>query len=196
MKICSAFLGLLAVATTACSNPFPFGPGRVEIELEQASVMAVEHATLFPGSQRDVEAPERREALRLLISSATDLQTYFKDQDTQLQVRCAVDGNLNRKSYTGFALGPVPEKSSDRNGANAIPPSSYRYTIYAFIDLEADDVQYEGGKPASKLDLKTETFGSLKCHLLGVTKAPVLFPVLMTSLLRPAHSRLCYARRT
>jgi hypothetical protein len=160
----------------ACSNPLPFGPGRVAINLDRAEVLDVDHATLFPGSPKDPAAPERREALRLVISSQTELLTYFEEWDRQVQVRCAVDGNLNRKSYSGFAIGPLPEGQGTSIGSNATVHKPYRYTVYAFIDLKADDVQYEGGKPASTLNLKTETFGSLKCHLLGVTKAPVLFP--------------------
>jgi hypothetical protein len=176
MIVRCTLLVLLSVAIAACSNPLPFGPGRVEIKLDQAAVLAVEHSTLFPDSSRDPAAPARREVLRLVISSKTELLSYFKERDRQVQVRCAVDGNRSGKSYSGFALGPVPERRLHLNSTNAALQPPYRYTIYAFIDLKAEDVQYKGGKPAGSLDLKKEAFGTLKCHLLGVTKAPVLLP--------------------
>jgi hypothetical protein len=173
MKITCVLVGAVLLAITACSNPLPFGPGRVEIKLDQAFIRAVPHEVLFPGSLRDRDVPKQRNAVVLVISSQTELLSYFKRQDRQLQVRCAVEGNSSNRTYQGFALDPVPEHTFRSNSASQ---SLYRYTIYSFIDLEADDVAYERGKPATGLDLKTASFASLKCHLLGVIAAPALFP--------------------
>jgi hypothetical protein len=52
----------------------------------------------------------------------------------------------------------------------------HHYTIYAFIDLIAEDHEFQDGKPVTTLNLKVDHFESLRCHLLGVTMAPVIFP--------------------
>jgi hypothetical protein len=159
---------LLALGIVGCSNPLPFGPGRVAINLDEAKVLLVDRATLFPGSPASADSPKQRESLELVISSRTELLEYFAKWDRHVQVRCSVEGNLNGRSYKGFAFKPVLKRPG--------PSKSYQYTIYAFIDLQADDIEYVAGRPATTFDLRTERFESLKCHLLGVTKAPVLFP--------------------
>lgn len=163
-----AFLALLAPAIVGCSNPLPFGPGRVAISLDQAKVLVVDHATLFPNSPKGPKVPDQHEALQLVISSETELLGYFAEWNRQVRVRCAVEGNANGKSYSGAALGPVPEVRQ--------PSKPYRYIIYSFIGLKANDVQYERGSPATTLNLRTDAFETLRCHFVGVTKAPVLFP--------------------
>ncbi|MEG3158229.1 hypothetical protein ACKVMH_10125 [Lysobacter zhanggongensis] len=152
---------LLALATVSCSG------GRVAVTLDHTSIRVIDHATLFPESPDPHPDRPSRQVLQLNISSQTDLLKYFGDRHTQLQVRCSVDGNTNGRAYNGFAIGPIPE------GKGAIP---HRYTIYSFIGLEADEAQYENGKPASTLNLKADRFQALKCHLIGVQKAPVPFP--------------------
>jgi len=163
-----SLLTLLAVGIVGCSNPLPFGPGRVAINLDQAKVLLVDRATLFPESPARSGSPKQREALELVISSRTELLEYFAEWDRYVQVRCSVEGNLNGRSYTGFASEPILKKTG--------PSKPYQYTIYAFIDLKAEDTEYVAGRPATTFDLRTERFESLDCHLLGVTKAPVLFP--------------------
>ena len=162
---------LLALSAVACTNPLASGPGRVVVKLDQAAIQLVPHSTLFPESSNKSGAP--REALRLSISSQTDLLKYFQEWQRHLQVRCSVDGNVNGRAYKGFAIDLIPENEELPHPTTL---NRYHYTIYAFIDLEADDVEYKGGKPATTLDLKTERFDSLRCHLIGVEKAPVLFP--------------------
>lgn len=131
-----ALLGLLALFISACSNPLSFGPGRVDINLVDVAVLSVDHETLFPGHRKDPATPATREALRLVISSQTELLNYFKEWDRQVQVRCAVDVADNGRSYSSFALGPLPENQAVENPTNS--PQPYRYTIYAFIDLAAN----------------------------------------------------------
>lgn len=159
---------LLALGITACSNPLPFGPGRVAINLDQVRVRLVDHAVLFPESLTRSGSPNRREALELVISSRTELLGYFAEWDRQVQVRCSVEGNLNGRSYKVVAPAPVLKKPG------SLKP--YQYTIYAFVDLKAKDTEYVEGRPATTFDLRTDRFESLQCHFLGVIKAPGLFP--------------------
>lgn len=164
----TSLCALLALGIVGCSNPLPVGPGRVDINLDQVEVLLADQASLFPGSSTRSGSPSRREALELVISSRTELLEYFAEWNRQVQVRCSVEGNLNGRSYADVAVFPVTKKPA--------LSKSYQYTIYAFIDLKAEDTQYVSGRPAATFDLRTERFESLKCHLLGVTKAPGLFP--------------------
>jgi hypothetical protein len=159
---------LSAMGIAGCSNPLPVGPGRVDINLQQVKVLLVDHAKLFPGAPQRSGLSDPRAALELTISSPTELLRYFAEWDRQVQVRCSVDGNLNGKSYLGVTTKPVLKTPG--------PSKQYEYTVYAFIDLKADDSEYKAGRPATTLDLRTESFEALKCHFLGVTMAPVLFP--------------------
>jgi hypothetical protein len=52
----------------------------------------------------------------------------------------------------------------------------YRYTVYAFLDLKADDETYVNGKPRGTLDLTTQRFRSLQCFVIGVTMFALIFP--------------------
>lgn len=149
----------LALAAVSCTG------GRVPVTLDQASIRAIDHATLFPDSPEAQHDRTLRQVLQLKISSQTDLLKYFEERDTQLQVRCSVEGNTDGRKYNGFAIGPIPEKA----GGGTL---THRYTIYSFIDLEADDVRYESGSPTSAFNLRSAQFDALKCHLLGVVKAP------------------------
>ena len=158
---------LLAIFATSCTNPFSVGPGRVNISLDNASVGLVESSILSP--QFESSGPFKREVLRLEISSKTDLLKYFSDYDREIQVRCSVDGNRDGRKYSGLAVGPIAEGYQMRSGR-------YRYKIYSFVVLHAKAVEYEGGKPVKTISLKTSDYEALRCHLLGVTKAPVLFP--------------------
>jgi hypothetical protein len=163
-----ALIALLALGIVGCSNPFPVGPGRVAIKLDQVKLSSIDPATLRTRAPARAATADRREALELTISSRTELLRYFAGWNRQVQVRCAVEGNENGKRYEDFPLHPIPKTNS--------ASTSYQYTIYAFIDLKAHDIEYKNGRPATTLDLKTERFETLRCHLLGVTMAPVLFP--------------------
>jgi hypothetical protein len=170
----------LSAAAASCTNLMSFGPGRVTVALEYAAVQTVDHIVLFPkslGEQVNVNRPSRQ-AIRLNISSGTNLLKYFKDWDRQLQVRCSVVGSANGRAYSGFAVGPFPDTIKDAELATLQRPAEpkHHYTIYAFIDLVAEDDEYNSGKLATTLNLKSDRFEALACHLLGVTKAPVLFP--------------------
>jgi len=172
-------LSLMSVVVASCASPLPFGPGRVAVTLEETNIRVVENDALFPefvGKQAD-RTP--RQVVQFRISSQTDLPKYFKDWDRQLQVRCSVEGNNNGRKYDSFGVGPLPEGGPQNSGDNSgqvTPKSKHYYTIYAFIDLIAEDHQFQDGNPATTLNLKVDHFESLRCHLLGVTMAPVIFP--------------------
>jgi hypothetical protein len=171
-------LALLSIATVSCSNPLPFGPGRVEVALEDASVRMVAHETLFPESTNAKLRHVPRQVVQFRISSRTDLLKFFEDGHRQLQTRCAVDGSANGKAYNSVGYGPLAEGSEHGAASRGLTskPETYYYAVYSFVDLEADDREYKDGKPATTLDLKVDRFDALNCHLLGVEKAPVLFP--------------------
>ena len=166
-------LMLVALSTTSCTNPLGFGPGRVAITLDAAFVHPVHETAIWPEAGNRPAGPEFRELVELRISSEVDLLKYFEDRDRLVTTRCSVDGNRNGHSYSAWptSLVPIVEPGNASGAARR-----HRYRVYAFIDLEASDEQYERGKPASTLNLRTETFDALRCHVIGVQKAPVLFP--------------------
>jgi hypothetical protein len=160
-------LALLSIAAVSCSNPFSTGPGRVAVSLEEASVRTIENEALFPHISANVKHVQRQ-VIQFRISSRTDLLKYFEDWQRLVQVRCSVDGSANGRAYRDSGYGPRLE----RVGQDGV----YHYLVYAFVDLTAWDVEREGGKPATTLDLTVDRFESLGCHIIGVQKAPVLFP--------------------
>lgn len=159
-------------------NPFPFG--RIEVSLDQVAIRDIPHAELFQDEHADAGLRPSTETVALDISSETDLFEYFQREEDQLQVRCSVHGNANGRKYSATGRPSLPRHPPTRpeggapsdNGA----PTRYNYTRYAFIDLKADDVVYQGGKPASTLGLKTESFESLRCHVVGVSLGSLLWP--------------------
>lgn len=50
------------------------------------------------------------------------------------------------------------------------------YTVYGFLELTAEDEKYVDGKPRGTFDLSSQEFSSVGCFVVGVTKAPVIFP--------------------
>jgi hypothetical protein len=133
----------------------------VAITLEEARIEAVPLSEIFRSSPMDAAAASsRRHVLRMLISSDTDLEDYFKDW--QLQVRCRVEGAGNGRHYQSSGWGPYVERPQ------AAAPGKHVYSIYSFVDLDADDVEYDKGKPVSTLELDSQRFDRMGCHLIGV----------------------------
>lgn len=176
--------GLVCLVVSACSNPLPFGPGRVEVAVETVGVQRVTRGVLLPRSD-----PEWRNratnVIRFDLSSRADLVRYFADWDRQVQTRCSVYGAEDGRSYTGFAVGSLQEgidismRGTRTNETAHLAPDStghYRYTVYAFLDLTADDEEYVDGKPRGTFDLASQRFSSVGCFIVGVAKAPVIFP--------------------
>jgi hypothetical protein len=180
----SPLLALCLVTISGCVNPFPVGPGRVQVQLDTASVQRVTRGTLLPGSD-----PEWRNrdttVVRFDFSSTTNLVRYFDDWDRDVHTRCFVNAAEDGRRYSGFAIGPLQDgvdisflgahrkETIDRDPDSA---GRYRYTVYALLDLKADDEQYVDGKPRGTFDLASQRFRDVSCFVIGVTKAPVIFP--------------------
>jgi hypothetical protein len=123
--------------------------------------------------------------IRFDLSSRENLFRYFEDWDRMVQTRCFVDGAEDGRSYRGLALGPLQDgidismRGSHRKEALDRGPDSagkYWYTVYAFINLTADDRKYVDGKPRGTLDLTSQRFSSVSCFIIGVQMAPLIFP--------------------
>jgi hypothetical protein len=182
VSVALTLFGLAAIY--GCANPFPFGPGRIEVELENAAVQRLTRGELLPRSDpawRDRPV----DVIRFDLSSDENLARYFEDWDRLVQTRCFVEGAQDGRSYADFAVGPLQEGidismlGRRRNEARDLAPDSagkYRYTVYAFLDLRADDRKYVDGKPRGTFDLASQQFSSVGCFIIGVTKAPVIFP--------------------
>jgi len=108
MHLRAVLLTMLCLVA-ACSNPFQYGPGRVDLELQSVTVQTVEHRVLFGDTKYAQAKRPAREVVHFKVSSRTDLLQYFREWEREIQVRCSVDGNLNGRSYQGFALGPFQE---------------------------------------------------------------------------------------
>src|SRR5262245_45441555 len=175
--------GFVALTMSACTNPLSFGRGRFKVALEDVQLQRVPQATLFPPGRFE-RAPDRdRETMLIRFSSSIDLFEYFASWQRMIQVRCYVEGAANRRTYSSFGLGPY-ERGVDisrlRRGDTGPPPSGndgrHLYSTYAFIDLVAHDEVYEDGVPRSELHLDKDRWSRISCYVIGVTKAPVLFP--------------------
>ena len=178
----AVLVGCLCLA--ACESPLPFGPGRARITLERATVLQVESNVLFPefkGLTENLSSPKQHWALRMQGHADRDLNEFF--EGWQLQVRCTVEGAADGRSYRAVATGPrtavsvVGTSSGTSQSTNiAGQKPSFNFVIDTFVDLTAQDEEYVNGRPRSTLNLRTATFEKLSCYILGVTKAPVLFP--------------------
>ena len=154
-------LPLFALAATSC------GGARVAVSLDAASVRAFEHAEVFGQPPTSPSQPPTRDALRLELSSSTELFESFRQQESQLQVRCRVEGGSTGRSYEAIGIGLRPHGRDD---------TAHRYVVYTFIDLEADDRRHEAGRPATTLDLRTASLDALSCRLVGARKWLGPFP--------------------
>lgn len=152
--------------------------------LDAVTVERVTRGALLPDSDPDWRNVPAN-VVRFDLSSETNLARYFDDWDRMLQPRCAVKGAEDGRHYRGFTVGPLQEgvdismRGPHRKEALAFTADAtgkYRYTLYAFLDLKADDQQYVDGKPRGTLDLSSQRFRSLQCFVIGVTMAPVIFP--------------------
>ena len=184
MRSAIAVTVLCSVVVSGCANPLPFGPGRVEVTLEKAAVQTITRGALWPDS--DPDSPDQpTNLIRFDLSSKKNLIRYFEDWDRMVQTRCFVDGAEDGRSYSGFAVGPLQEgidismRGRRRKEAIDLGPDSdgkYWYSVYAFIDLTADDQKYVDGKPRGTFDLTSQRFSRVGCFIIGVQMAPVIFP--------------------
>ena len=170
------FLPLIAcIAGASCSNPLPYGPGRVEVFLTDVTVVKS-----TPAFVRGVHVG--KPSVRLAFSSPTDLASFFNQWDRQIQTRCKVTGAEGGGQFNAPAVGPffethdISERGAPGHRSVRNVTAPYRYTAFSFFDLRASDTVYEMGRPRSTFDLTSQRFERLECFVIGVTKAPVLFP--------------------
>jgi hypothetical protein len=176
---------MLTIALTSCNNdPFRAGWVRLAVTLEDAKVERVPYETLF-GRPRSFGSSADYEAIVVRFSSPTDLYDYFREAGKAIQVRCWVDGSSAGDSFGGFGVGPFEHgidisRLRRRNADEAVlaPRSDGRhgYTAYVFINLTADSREYKNGSPAMHLDLRTDSWSRIGCHVIGVEMVPLPFP--------------------
>ena len=173
-------LALGYVILGGCVNPLPFGPGRVTVVTEDIRIAKVSDRTLF-GEMISQSAPIRSlEVIQFDLSSDADFHSYFEGR--QIQVRCTVDHNLDPSRITN-GYGPY-NNGVDLSSSPMIRPKDlvltprahdgrFSYLVYAFVDLSATRLIDHSFR---QFPLETMEFSELSCFVIGVTKAPVLFP--------------------
>jgi hypothetical protein len=165
----------LACLLSACTNPLPFGPGRVKVKLENAELVSVPESILFQrllGSAH--ESAKRRDTIQFTFTSETDLLDYFRERIVQF--RCNVDG-ARLRNQSNWGSGPYYEGTHlsllPRDAVPETVEGAYHYSAYAFVDFAASE-DVEGSSHFTPLD--ELQFTQLSCFIIGVDKAPVIFP--------------------
>ena len=149
---------------------------RVRITVESTRIEPVSERLLF-GTMVSESAPLRQmEVLVFEVSSDSDIRTIFENR--QIQVRCEVDGKGDSRGYGPFDGDfdlSTPRKSvrADRIGKPVRSDGRYAYTIYAFTSLSATTL-IDGRFVNTPLE--SINFSKLSCFIIGVEKAPVVFP--------------------
>lgn len=167
-------VSLTCLFAGACVNPLPFGPGRVHLRQENVQLAAVPESVLFQPSGLAKTSNKQRDAVRFDFSSEVDLRHYFRDRI--IQTRCEVVGGKLAKQ-SNWASGPYYEGTH----LSLLPPEvqlkavdgKYHYSAYAFADLSATQLIDTSFKTTPLDQLR---FTGLSCFIMGVAKAPVLFP--------------------
>jgi hypothetical protein len=160
----------IAVAVLGCMVE------RVSVVVEATRVEEVSNHILFATVLGDSEPDRGVEVVAFDISSDVELKRYFEDR--LIQVRCLVDGAGDSTGFGPYYRGTdLSTISSDALKGYQIAPRSsdgrYAYTVYAFANLAATrlvDSQFQS------TPLEAMTFSRVSCFIVGVTKAPVLFP--------------------
>jgi len=176
---------VFAIALTSCNNdPSRAGWVRLAVTLEDVRIERVPYETLF-SRPRSFGSSADYEAIVVRFSSSTDLHDYFREADKAIQVRCWVDGSSAGDNFDGFGFGPFEHgidisRLRRRNADDAaLAPRSdgrHEYTTYVFVNLTADSREYKNGSPAMRLDLRTDTWSRIGCHVIGVDMVPLPFP--------------------
>jgi hypothetical protein len=172
----------IVISLAGCAGLISRMPGYHIVDLTVARIETVSAHTLFSD---DVAArwPSPRKVIRLDLRSNRDLVEYF--HDWILQLRCNLDGVANGKSYSSIGYGRLLDENERQKmpGANrtsslsSIGKDGFSYTLYAFLDLAAlDDDNLRSTGSFSYVPLQGLEFERITCYLIGVTKAPVLFP--------------------
>ena len=173
----------VCLCLASCESPIPCGPGGTQVALEGADVIEVDSGLLSPqfrASQGDTSQPKRRWALRMRARADLDLNRYF--EGWQVQTRCSVEGAADGRNYstpaTPYLTSSLEDGSKDAGGLATLATKRlpFAFTLYAFVDLDAQDDEYSNGRPRGSLNLRTASFERLSCYLRGVSMAPALYP--------------------
>ena len=149
---------------------------RIRITVDSTRIDRVSDRLLF-GTMVSESAPMRQiEVLVFEVSSDSDIRPIFEDR--QIQVRCEVDGKGDSRGYGPFDGNfdlSTPRKSvkADRISEPIRSHGRSAYTIYAFTSLSATNL-IDGRFVDTPLE--SINFSELSCFIVGVEKAPVLFP--------------------
>lgn len=165
---------LSCAVLSGCVNPLPWGPGRVKVALERAQVVAAPRRLLFQNFGDSATDETTRDAVKFVFTSKTDLHEYLRDRI--IQFRCRVKGA--GADYESFGRGPYYQDTL----IELLPPSArlekiagrHEYSAYAFVGLSVDTETADGGFEDTPLDQLQ--FSRLSCFIIGVEKAPVLWP--------------------
>lgn len=171
----------VCLTLSGCMNPFPFGPGRVHVNLEQAKVTKISETYLWGEDVIKYRRPGFRKIVEFVISSDTDFQDYF--QGRQLQVRCRVEGASTGNKYSDLGTPfyddfDLSHYKRGQNGTTKLTPKDgkFTYTLYSFMDLIANEEGAPIGSPASRLNFEQAGFEKLACFVTGVKKSSILIP--------------------
>jgi hypothetical protein len=170
------YVKLATLAVIATMSLVGCAVQKVRITVDSTRIERVSDRLLL-GTMVSESAPKRElEVLVFEVSSDSDIRPMFENR--QMQVRCEVDGKGDSSGYGPFANNfdlSKPGRSAKTVGIGAPLRSDGRtvYTIYAFANLSATNLV---GSRFVETPLESINFSKLSCFIIGVTKAPVLFP--------------------
>lgn len=174
------YLLLLSLITSGCASITT-----IDTELENASIATKDTIFIYGDllwdyNKNQNQENEITEYIRLEISSQKELYQYFvKDWNRILQARCEISCEECKESSDLATFGPYYNNSDIsrlRNSGSHIKQSEdglYHYSIYTYRNLKSDEHYYYGKKVP---EISQGNFDTLSCYLIGITKAPVIFP--------------------
>jgi hypothetical protein len=173
------YLVLLSLITSGCALT------TIDTELENASIATKDTIFIYGDLLWDYSKNQNRENesteyIRLEISSKKELYQYFvKDGDRILQARCKISCEECKTSSDLATFGPYYDNrdiSRLRNSGSHIKKNEdglYHYSIYTYRNLKSNEHYTHGQKIP---EISQGNFDTLSCYLIGITKAPVIFP--------------------
>ena len=141
---------------------------RVKLTVDETRIERVSDHVIYGSMISDSEPTREVEVLVYEVSSGVDITPVFEDR--QIQVRCKVDGKGDPMGYGPF------ERQEPTAARSTVPPRSdgrHAYTIYAFTNLATTNLV---GTQFVDTPLESISFSEISCFVIGVIKAPALFP--------------------
>ena len=174
------YLLLFSLITSGCASITT-----VDVKLEKASITKKDtifmHGSLPWNYNNESYNPnETKEYIQLDISSKKELYHHFvKDWNRILQTRCNVSCKKCNASSDIAAFGPFYKNINILDINNSKPhiekneDGMFHYSIYTYRNLKSNEHYTHGQKIP---EISQGNFDSLSCYVIGVTKAPVIFP--------------------